>query len=558
MTEAEPDPFPQVIVLSGAHKGDVFVVDSPFPVVFGQTVGIKLPEPALGPAHCQIFQTGERWFIMDLGSETGTWLGDERVEGVRPLEFGRTFRIGDTHLAFLLPDPEEPADPDLIHEAEQALRAAVPGAEELELEEMNLESGDHFSLPEELIPEEAPLPGLEDSAEVEPGEMEIFEPGMSTAADGADTGAILIPEIPLESSSSGVVKLGTALHSLESIQAEPALASDESAARLPSALAAESSEQDPASEGGFIARRKKPRDNMSATDILKLELPSALGEDLKAHESFGDYDVIQPLGRGSLGPVYKCYDRRRRRVVSLKLLDSELGRKKQWVTRFLRGAKAGSRLQHRYIVATLGAGHAGGRVYIVNEYVEGLDLEQFCVARGGRLEPRIALQIFARVTEALVYAHGRRVIHRAVSPSNILIGPGGVPKLSDLAFAKRVKKPRDLRMSGQLYVEASSPYTPPEALLGGGQVDARADIYGVGACLFRCLSGWAPYGDAAGELVARLVRGEREPWGPIDEHLSPELKALVERCLAADPTERYPASRDLRDAIADLPEIEER
>lgn len=548
--EVQEVPFPQVIVLSGAHKGDVFVIDHPFPVVFGSGVGVSLPEAALDHAHCQIFFANDSWFLMDLASQSGTWLGDERVEGVRPLEFGRTFRIGDTHLAFLLPDPEGPADPDFIHEAERALRAAVPAAAHLELDDLDdldlgTESGEDLAIPEEdLIPEEAPLPGLEDSTELEPGAE------FSSPVGGDTEGSIEIPEIPLESSSSGVVKLGTRRYSPDAIPAEPALASDESAGRLPSA---EVEEAQP-----FLAKRNKRRGkrDLSSTDIFELEIPPT-PEDLKAHDSFGDYDVIEALGRGSLGPVYKCYDRRRKRVVRVKVLDSDLGRKKQWVTRFLRGAKAGSRLQHRYIVATLGAGHAQGRVYVVNEYIEGLDLEQFCVARGGRLSPKVALQIAARITEALVYAHGRRVIHRALSPSNILIGPGGVPKLSDLAFAKRVKKPRDLRMSGQLYVEASSPYTPPEALLGGGQVDARADLYGVGACLFRCLVGAPPYGDASRDLVQRIVRNERASWGSLEGHLSPELRGLVERCLAADPAERYPASRDLRDAIADLPEIAE-
>lgn len=529
MSDQSLVPFPQVIVLNGPHKGDVFVVDHELPVVFGSKLGVKLPEPALSGVHCQIVQTRGGFFLMDLGSEAGTWLGDERIEGVRPLEFGRTFRIGDTHLAFLLPDPEEPADPDFIHEAERALRAAVPRASEIALEDIDdvdLESAEDPGFGEGLIPEEAPLPGLEDSTEQLP-------------IEDRSTSVIAIPDIDL--GSSGVIELGRR----PSPEVTPDRASKESAGKLPSA--------DPA-EGPFMARRRRrgPAD-MSSTDIFQIDLPAA-GEDLKAHESFGDYDVLSPLGRGSMGPVYKCYDRRRKRVVTLKLLDAELGAKKKWVSRFLRGAKAGSRLQHRAIVATLGAGHAQGRVYVVCEYVEGLDLEQFCLAREGRLPARLALQIAAQITEALVYAHGRRVIHRAVSPSNVLIGAGGSPKLADLAFAKRVKQPRDLRMSGQLYVEARSPYAPPESLLGGGQVDARADIYGLGASLFRCLTGAPPYGHSSKDLVTRLVTRQREPWGSVEESLSPELKAMVERCLDPDPALRYPASRDLRDAIADLPE----
>lgn len=540
MSDQNLVPFPQVIVLNGPHKGDVFVIDHELPVVFGSRLGVKLPEPALAGVHCQIVQTRSGWFLMDLGSPAGTWLGDERVEGIHPIEFGRTFRIGDTHLAFLLPDPEEPADPDFIHEAERALRAAVPPASEIPLEDIeDLESAEEPSFGFGEIPEEAPLPGLEDSAEYLP-------------IEDRSTSVIAIPDLTgIDVGSSGVIELGRRARAERELEGAPGRAdvsldraSKDSAAHLPAA--------EP--EGAFLAKRRRrgPVD-MSATDVFQIDLPGA-GEDLKPQESFGDYDVLQVLGRGSLGPVYKCYDRRRKRVVTLKLLDAELGQKKKWISRFLRGAKAGSRLQHRSIVATLGAGHAQGRVYVVCEYVEGLDLEQFCLAREGRLPARLALQIAAQITEALVYAHGRRVIHRAVSPSNVLIGAGGAPKLADLAFAKLVKQPRDLRMSGQLYVEARSPYAPPESLLGGGQVDARADIYGLGALLFRCLTGAAPYGQSSKALVPRLVQRQREPWGSVEEVLSPELRAMVERCLDPDPAGRFPASRDLRDAIADLPE----
>ncbi|MGE0713279.1 MAG: protein kinase [Planctomycetota bacterium] len=483
-------PSPQLIVLNGPHKGVVIVLDHPLPCVFGARAGVSLPEPALDAVHCQVFPSRGRWFLQDFGSEAGTWLGDDRLEGVRPLDFGRSFRIGDTLIALLLPDPASPADPDFIHAAEEALRGGLEPGQEVDLEDQ----------------EEAP--------------------------DGAD----LLAGIAAEAEAAGA-PVEAELVEDEPIRAEPAPAAP-------------------------LARRRRSRRKAEpakeATDVFDLDVPEPVESNaLAPGAALGDYEVIDQLGVGSLGSAYKCFDRKRRRVVTLKVLDAELARRPDSVARFLRGAKAGSRLQHRHVVAVLGAGHALGRIYVVQEYVEGVDLEAFCAARGGFLGPRASLRIISRITEALVYAHGRKVIHRAVTPQNILIGPGGVPKLTDLTFAKRIKKPHDLDVSGAFKVEARSPYAPPEALLGAAQVGAKADIYGVGACLFRALTGRPPYGDDLGQLVARMLSNKLEPWGPAEGKLSDALREMIRGCLHPDPHDRFPAMRDLRDAIADLPEIAE-
>lgn len=475
-------PYPQLIVLNGPHKGVVVVLDQPLPCVIGQRAGLSFPDAALDPVHCQVIPIQGRWYVQDFGSEAGTWVGDQRVQGTQPLGLGRSLRIGDTLIALVQPDAdeEEALDPDEVHD--KATRRLAVVAEEVDLSEEA----------------EAPF-GRDALADVEAEESERLP--------------VAQPEGPDERTHAG---------------------------------------------GGRVAKRKRRRGGPSsseATDVFDLELPQPARGQLAAHDVLGDYEVIEALGEGSLGHSYKCYDRRRRRVVTLKVLDPNLAQKKSWVARFLRGAKAGARLQHRHVVAILGAGHARGWIYVVQEYVEGIDLEQHCELRGGILEPIDALEVVSKITEALVYAHGRKVIHRAVTPHNVLIGAGGMPKLTDLAFAKRVKKPKDLNVSGAFKAEARSPYAPPEALLGASQVGARADIYGVGACLFRALSGGPPFGQDLGRLNTRILQGQREPWGPNEGKLSEKLKAMLTRCLAADPAKRYPAMRDLRDAIADLPEL---
>jgi hypothetical protein len=417
---------PHLVVLSGANKGDVIILDDGLPVVFGSQAGVSLPEPELAPVHCQVVQAEGRWFLQDFGSKEGTWLGDDRIEGVRPLEFGRSFRIGETHVALL-----------------------------------------------------------------------------ESAVDD-----------PLDSASALEVLMGSSTDVLD-IQTPP-----------------------PATG------RKAP---------VPVGLPAL--SPLAVHDALGDYDIVGVLGGGNLGTVYKGYDRRRRRVVALKVLSAELAQDPNVVARFLRGAKTGGRLSHRHIVKVLGAGHAAGRIYVTMEFVEGLNLEQFCEASGGRLIPPVALGIMNRITAALVFAHGREIVHRNVSPQNILIGPGGSPKLADLALAKRstVKKV-SMTITSKGQVLTASVFSSPEAVLGE-PMDVRSDVWGVGATLFRALTDRAPYGNDPKKLTQRIMTADREDSKTLLRNVSPELHSLLKRCLEPNPDQRYQHMRDLREAIAELPEI---
>jgi len=498
----EAKPHPHLVVLSGEHKGDVIVLDDGLPVVFGARTGVRLPDPDLDPVHCQVFRADDRWFIQDFGSAKGTWLGDERVEGLRPLEFGRTFRIGATHIALLQPDAKEPAR--FVQQAEDALRRAT----------------------EPAPPPPPPPAALAATEEDDEDELEDETTELLSAEEGGRATARRL------GSATQVLDLETPPSDVGEVaeDADAAAATDEA----------------PIDQAGPTGEAAEP----ASSDAAPAEL--------RVHDSLGDYDILELLGEGTLGKVYKGYDRRRRRVVAIKVLDPGLTRDERTVARFLRGAKTGGRLSHRHIVRILAAGHAQGRIYVTMEFVEGLNLEQFCKASGGKLVPRVGLQLMNRITDALIYAHGRGVLHRNVTPENILVGQGGFPRLADLALAKRAAAgtKADLRITAQGQVLTRSLYTAPEGLLGD-KLDERTDVYGVGATLFRALCDVPPYGTDPKRITQRAMTRDLEDIAKLSPGVSKPLVAMLQRCLHPDPRERFQKMRELRDAIADLPDVSE-
>lgn len=495
---------PQLIVLSGPNQGDVVVLDDGMPLVIGRRAGLSLADPELDPVHCQVFHAGGRWFVQDFGSPAGTLLGDERVDGTRALEPGRVVRIGQTTLVLVV---------------------GAVGAAPLP--------------PLASVHAEAPLD--------ETGTVEIRIPpgGFVTAADAAPP-----PPPPAKRPAKKKSEPVSAPPTSPARAPRPFVTTDIFTLETPPPVTVDL-EGSPAA----VARAADEAGAAAARAVAKAPARPDLGD----HDKVGDYDIIKELGRGELGRVYKGYDRKRRRVVAVKILDPEVARDPATVGRLLRGAQAGARLQHPSIVAVLAAGHADGRIYVTMEYVEGLDLGAACEAAGGRLPPRTAVPILARVVDALVYAHGKDVIHRHVSPRNVIVGPGGTTKLTDLALAKRLgnpdKKQMAITQAGQVLTR--SPYAAPEVYFDVQRVDHRADVFGVGATLYRTLTGHLPYEGSPLESLQKLQEGRHEDPRRWVKTLSPGLAAILDRCLKPDPKDRYQAMRDLREAFSELPEASE-
>ena len=257
------------------------------------------------------------------------------------------------------------------------------------------------------------------------------------------------------------------------------------------------------------------------------------------HKLLPEYEIVKMLGRGGMGAVYMGKQISLDRPVAIKILSGALeDSDASFAERFKNEAKAMGKLTHPGIVAVHDFGETeGGLLYIVMEFVEGTDVSRM-IAKEGRLHTEHAMAITAHVCDALGYAHERGIIHRDIKPANIMVGYDGVVKVADFGLAKMTQSANTgLTQSGMAM--GTLHYMAPEALMLGGAVDHRADIYAVGVMLYQMLVGKLPQGIF--ELPSTLVPG-----------LDPRYDGIISKALREDREVRYQNIRDMR---ADLDSI---
>lgn len=254
------------------------------------------------------------------------------------------------------------------------------------------------------------------------------------------------------------------------------------------------------------------------------------------------YEIRAPLGRGGMGEVFEAVDLQLDRTVAVKILRPELAADRRLVGRFRREARTAARLSHPGIVAVYDVGEEDGRVFIVMEFVPGSTFAE--LAALAPLPPASVARMGAAIADALAHAHDRGVVHRDVSPGNLMLTANGDAKLLDLGIARAAQGSASGSVSTS--VHGTPAYVAPEQARGG-PTDQRADLYALGVVLSELLTGDAPTasGGWAGERPRVVATaGER-------------FAAVLDRCRAFDPGERYARAerlaRDLRDLAATLP-----
>lgn len=254
-----------------------------------------------------------------------------------------------------------------------------------------------------------------------------------------------------------------------------------------------------------------------------------------AGRRLGKYDLVEEIGRGAMGEVYRGVDRSSGREVAVKVLAPQLAADSDLVKRFEREARATARLEHPGIVKGYDLGAEEGTHYFAMQLVAGESLEEVFFDRG-RLEPSEVAALGIQVAQALSYAHGEGLVHRDIKPGNLLIDPSGNCLLTDFGIALAAVDTRLTRVGESL---GSPHYLAPE-LVGGGEPDARSDLYSLGVVLFQALTGELPYPGANAlavlrELLEAPLRRTRE----VDASVPEEMDRVIAKLMAQSPEERY-------------------
>jgi serine/threonine-protein kinase len=300
----------------------------------------------------------------------------------------------------------------------------------------------------------------------------------------------------------------------------------------------------------MTSRRQSPLAvaDEDSLDVLRAgELPPA--ESVDAFPLLGQYRILDTLGAGGMGRVYKAEHILMRRVVALKVvgaLDDGLSgvAEDERHAAFLREVEAAARLSHPNVVAAFDAGEADGVRFLVMEYVDGSDLDRLVRALGP-LPPRRACEYARQAAVALQYAYERGVLHRDVKPANLLLEPGDDPrgagrvKVLDLGLA-RAARDGDHGADGSGRLSGTPDYIAPEVAHDAGSRDVRSDLYSLGCTVYFLLTGRVPF--PGGTWTEKLLRHQYDAPVPLSElapAVPPPVAAVVERLMAKAPADRY-------------------
>ncbi|RKH65322.1 serine/threonine-protein kinase [Corallococcus aberystwythensis] len=260
-------------------------------------------------------------------------------------------------------------------------------------------------------------------------------------------------------------------------------------------------------------------------------------------EQVGPYVIVAHAGSGAMGDVYRARDGRLGRDVALKVLPPQFAQDPERLARFRQEARAAGALSHPHLLSLFDVGTHEDVPYLVTEWLEGVTLRTRLMR--GSLPREQALRLGIQLAQGLSAAHARGVIHRDLKPANIFLCANGGARILDFGLARLTERSEDAALTQSGAVVGTAGYMAPEQIRGQG-VDARADVFSLGAVLHEALSGRAPFGgESPVERMSAALRDEPPA-------LPGELGAVIARCLAKAPEDRFQSAQDLAFALESI------
>ncbi|HEX2476064.1 MAG TPA: serine/threonine-protein kinase, partial [Lacipirellulaceae bacterium] len=261
--------------------------------------------------------------------------------------------------------------------------------------------------------------------------------------------------------------------------------------------------------------------------------------------TMGRFELVERLGVGGFGSVWKARDRELDRTVAIKI-PRQGGMTAQEQEKFFREARAAAQLRHPNIVSVHEVGRDGESVYIVSDFVRGVTLGDWLT--GQKLTSREAAQLCAKIADALDHAHEQGVVHRDLKPANIMIDGAGEPHLMDFGLARRDAGEVTVTVDGE--VLGTPAYMSPEQALGESHAaDRRSDVYSLGVILFQLVTGELPFRGNARMIMHQVIHDEPPSPRKLNANVSDDLETITLKCLEKEPARRYSTARDFADDL---------